>query len=147
MATTTALCTSWKGEILKAVHNMDAGGNTLKMALIKVAPAGTYGAASTNYSNITGNTDEVSGTGYTAAGMAMSNSGVSTASTTGIADFGNVSWSGASFSTTAGMMYNSSQAGKSIALWDFGGTQTVTASTFTITMPVSGAATSLIRIA
>jgi hypothetical protein len=144
MATTTAICTSWKGEILKGVHNMDAAGNTLKTALIKVAPTGTYGAASTNYSNITGNSDEVSGTGYTATGASMTNSGVGT---TGIADFGNVSWTSATFTTTAMMVYNSTQSGKAIALWDFGGTQTVTASTFTITMPTSGASTSLIRIA
>jgi hypothetical protein len=145
--TTTALCTSFKGELLKAGHNLDAAGNSLKMALIKVTPTGTYGAASTNYTNITGNSDEVSGTGYTATGAAVTNSGVSTSGTTGIADFGNVTWSTATFSATATMLYNTTASGKAIALWDFGGTQSVTASTFTITMPASGASTSLIRIA
>ena len=148
MATTTAICTSFKGEVLKATHNLDAGGNALKFALIKVAPAGTYGAGSTNYSNITGNSDEVaSGGGYTTGGAAMTNSGVSTSGTTGIADFGNLSWAAATFSTTAGMMYNTTQANRSIATWDFGGTQSVSGATFTITMPASGAGTSLIRIA
>lgn len=145
--TTTAICTSFKAEILKGTHNLHTGGNTLKMALIKVSPTGTYGAASTNYSNITGNSDEVSGTGYTATGATMTNSGVSTSGTTGIADFGNVSWSSATFSATAVMMYNSTASGAAIALWDFGGTQSVSASTFTITMPASGASTSLIRVA
>jgi hypothetical protein len=147
MATTTAICTSFKGELLGGTHNLGSGGNALKFALIKVAPAGTYGAASTNYSNITGNSDEVTGTGYTAAGAAMTNSGVTTSGTTGIADFGNLSWAAATFSTTAGMMYNTTQANKAIALWDFGGTQSVSAATFTITMPASGAGTSLLRIA
>ena len=147
MATTTAICTSFKGELLSGTHNLGSGGNSLKMALIKVSPAGTYGAASTNYSNITGNSDEVSGTGYTAGGAAMTNSGVSTSGTTGIADFANVSWTSATFSATAVMMYNTTASNKAIALWDFGGTQSVSASTFTITMPASGASTSLIRIA
>lgn len=147
MATTTAICTSFKGELMGATHNLGSGGNTFKFALIKVTPAGTYGAASTNYSNITGNSDEVSGTGYTAGGATTTNSGVSTSGTTAIADFGNVSWSSATFSTTATMMYNSSQSNKAVALWDFGGTQAVASATFTISMPASGASTSLIRIA
>lgn len=145
--TTTAICTSFKGELFGGTHNIGSGGNSLKAALIKVSPTGTYGAASTNYTNITGNSDEVSGTGYTATGAAVTNSGASTSGTTGIADFGNISWSSATFSTTAMMLYNTTSSGKSIALWDFGGTQSVSASTFTITMPASGAATSLIRIA
>lgn len=145
--TTTALCTSFKGELMKGQHNLDAAGNALKMALIKVSPTGTYGAASTAYANVTGNSDEVSGTGYTAGGAAMTNSGVSTTGTTGIADFGNVSWTSATFSATAVMMYNTTSSNKAIALWDFGGTQSVSASTFTITMPATGASTSLIRIA
>lgn len=147
MATTTALCTSWKKELMQALHNMGSGGHTLKLALIKTAPAGTYGVATTNYSNLTGNSDEVAGAGYTAGGAAMSNTGVNSAGTTGIADFGAVSWSAATFSTTAALMYNFTSGGRSIALWDFGGTQTVAAATFTINMPASGAGTSLIRIA
>lgn len=144
--TTTAICTSYKGETLGGTHNLGSGGNALKAALIKVGPAGTYGAASTNYTNITGNSDEVSGTGYTATGSAVTNSGITTSGTTALADFGNISWTGASFSTTAFMLYNTTASGKSIALWDFGGTQTVAAATFTITMPSAGASTSAIRI-
>lgn len=147
MAITTSILTSFKGELLKGGHNLDAAGDTLKMSLIKSGMAGTYGAASTNYSNITGNTDEASGTGYTAGGASMTNSGVSTTGTTAIADFGNVTWAGATISVAGCMMYNSSKSNKGIAVWDFGGTQSVSAATFTITMPASGASTSLIRIA
>lgn len=148
MAITSAILTSFKGELLKGTgHNLDAGGNALKMALIKSGMAGTYGATSTNYSNITGNTDEASGTGYTAGGAAMSNSGVSTTGTTAIADFGNVSWAAVTISVAGCMMYNSTLANRGLAVWDFGGTQSVTAVTFTITMPASGSGTSLIRIA
>lgn len=152
---TTAICSTFKSELLALTHNLAAAGDTLKMALIKVGPTGTYGAATTNAGTpgtgapTTANlgTDEVTGTGYVAGGAAMTNSGVSLSGTTGIADFANVSWAGATFSATAVLMYNSSKSNKAIAVWDFAGTQTVAAATFTIAMPGSGAATSLIRIA
>lgn len=149
MAVTTSIATSFKGELMQGTHNLDAAGNTLKMALQKVTPGRSYGAATANISTVqAATTDEVAtGSGYTTNGATVTNSGVSTSGTTGIADFGNVSWTSATFSTTAGFFYNSTQSGKMIAMWDFGGTQTVAASTFTITMPGSGASTSLIRIA
>ena len=66
MAITTALCNSFKTGILGGVHDLDT--DSIKMALIKATPAGTYGAATTNYSDVTGNSDEASGTNYTAGG-------------------------------------------------------------------------------
>src|SRR6185312_1142570 len=148
MAITTAICTSFKTGLLKKLYNLDSGGDSFKFALIKHTPTGSYGAAPTANANITGNSDEVTGTGYTAGGNATTNTGVSASGTTAIDDFGNVSWTSASFSTDGAMMYDNTVAGKdSIALWDFGGIQTVTAQTFTLSMPASGAATSLIRIA
>lgn len=149
MAVTTSIATSFKGELLKGTHNLDAGGNALKMALQKVTPGRSYDATTANISTVQAATsDEVaSGGGYTTNGNAVTNSGVSTTGTTGIADFANVSWTSATFNTTACFLYNTTQAGKMIAMWDFGGTQSVSAATFTITMPGSGAGTSLIRIA
>jgi hypothetical protein len=85
-------------------------GDAFKVALIKVSPTGTYGAASVNYSDITGNSDEVSGTGYTAGGIALTNSTPTTSGTTAFTDFADVSWTTASFSTTACMIYNTSAA-------------------------------------
>ncbi len=89
MATTTALCTSFKSEILTKTHGLTA--DTIKAALIKASPTGIYGAASTNYSNITGNSDEVSGTGYTAGGATLSGGAVTTSGTTAFADWSDVS--------------------------------------------------------
>src|SRR6185312_11839580 len=110
--TTTAMPTSFKGELPQALHNFTAStGNTFKMALIKVGPAGTYGAASTNYSNITGNSDEVSGTGYSAGGTALTNVTPTTSGTTAYTTFSpNPSWTSATFSTTACMIYNSTNS-------------------------------------
>ena len=62
MAITTAMCNSFKQELLGAVHDLDT--DTLKVALIKASPTGTYGAATTNYSDITSGSDEAVGTNY-----------------------------------------------------------------------------------
>lgn len=128
-------------------------GDVLKMALIKVGPAGTYGAASTNYSNITGNSDEVaSGGGYTTGGTTLVNVTPTVSGTTALTNFSpNPNWTSATFSATACMIYNSSQrqgtTGRSISLHDFGGTQTVTSGTFTVVMPTADASNAILRIA
>jgi len=125
--------------------------DAFKLALIKVAPTGTYGAASVNYSDITGNSDEVSGTGYTAGGVALTNSTPTTSGTTAFTDFADVSWSSASFSTTACMIYNTTQRGetvnRAISTHDFGGTQTVSSGTFTLVFPTPDASNAILRIA
>lgn len=149
MATTTAMCTSFKGELPQALHDFTAStGDAFKMALIKVAPAGTYGAASTNYSNITGNSDEVSGAGYTAGGVTLTNVTPTTSGTTAYWTFSpNPSWTSATFSTTACMIYNSTNGDRSVSTYDFGGTQTVAGGTFTVVMPTADASNAVLRIA
>lgn len=149
MAITTAMCTSYKVELMKGLHNFSAsGGDAFKMALIKVSPAGTYGAASTNYSNITGNTDEVTGTGYTAGGVALTNVDPTSSGTTAYTTFSpNPSWTSATLSTTGCMIYNSTNSDRAVSTHDFGGTQTVTAGTLTIVMPSADASNAILRIA
>lgn len=149
MATSTAMCTSFKSELMQALHNFTAStGNSFKIALIKVGPAGTYGAASTNYSNITGNSDEVTGTGYSAGGVTLTNVTPTTSGTTAYTTFSpNPSWTSATFSTTACMIYNSTNSNRSTSTHDFGGTQTVTAGTFTVVMPTADASNAILRIA
>jgi hypothetical protein len=126
-------------------------GDAFKLALIKVSPTGTYGAASVNYSDITGNSDEVSGTGYSAGGIALTNSTPTTSGTTAFTDFADVSWTSSSFSTTACMIYNTSQRGetanRAVSTHDFGGTQTVTSGTFTLVFPTPDASNAILRIA
>lgn len=126
-------------------------GDAIKLALIKVTPAGTYGAGSVNYSDITGNSDEASGSGYSAGGIALVNSTPTTSGTTAFTDFADVSWTSASFSTTACMIYNTSQRGetanRAISTHDFGGTQTVTAGTFTLVFPTPDSSNAILRIA
>lgn len=145
---TTALCTSAKVEFLSGTHNLATAGNTIKVALFKVGVAGTYSAASTNYSNMTGNSDEVaSGGGYTTAGNTLGSQAVTSSGTTAFADFADSSWTSATFSTIGCMIYNSSASNKAISVHDFGGTQTVSAGTLTLVFPAADASNAIIRIA
>jgi len=148
---TTAMPTSFKVEILTATHNFTAStGNTFKLALGKAAAslAGTYGAATTNYTNLTGNSDELAnGSGYTTAGNTLVSITPVASSTTAICDFDDTTWSSASFTTSGGIIYNSSASGKACAVLSFGGDQTVSSGDFQIQFPAAAAATAIIRIA
>lgn len=149
ISVTTAMPTSFKVELLKGLHDFTNGADVFKIALLKSAAAGTgtYGAASTNYSNITGNTDEASGTGYTAGGNTLTNVTPTADSTTAITDFADTTWSSASFTTCGAMIYNTNNLNSACAVLSFGGDQTVSSGDFQIQMPAAAAATAIIRIA
>lgn len=148
MAATTAMCTSFKSELMQALHNfLLTGGNTFKIALIKSGMAGTYGAASTNYSNITENSDEASGTGYTAGGATLTRVDPTTSGTTAYTDFADVSWSSATISSAAAMIYNTTSSNRSVSVHDFGGTITSTNGTFQVTFPTPDASNAILRLA
>jgi hypothetical protein len=127
-------------------------GDAIKLALIKVSMSGTYGAATTNYTDVTGNSDEVaSGGGYTTAGVALTNVSPTSTGTTAFIDFADPSWTSATFSTTGCIIYNNTRRGpvatRAISVHDFGGTQTVSAGTFTIIMPTPDSSSAIYRIA
>lgn len=148
MAATTAMCTSFKSELMQALHNfLLTGGNTFKLAMIKVGMAGTYGAASTNYSNITGNSDEVTGTGYSAGGGTLTRVDPTTSGTTAYTDFADLVFTTATISATAAMIYNSTSSNRAVSVHDFGGTKTSTAGDFTIVFPTPDATNAILRIA
>jgi len=148
MTITTCMVTSAKLQLLEAQHNFSAsGGDTFKLALIKASPSGTYDTTSTNYSNITDNSDEVIGTGYTAGGFTLTNVAPVVTGTTAFTSFSPAAnWTTATFTTTGCMIYNSSKSNTCVGVYDFGGLQTVTASTFTVIFPVDAAGTALIQI-
>jgi len=145
MGVTTAMCTSFKEELLEGQHDLD--GHTLKIALIKSGESGTYGAATTNYSNVTGNSDEASGTGYSATGEALGSVAITNSGTTAFVDFADVSWTSSTISASGAIIYNTNASNKAIAIISFGGTVASTAGTFSITMPAADASNALIRIA
>lgn len=146
MASTTAMCTSFKVELLKADHDFDA--DVFKIALIKASPAGTYGAATTNYSDVTGNSDEVTGTGYTVGGNTLSVSTTPTSTgTTAFIDFADTTWSSATITASAALIYNTSLSNAAVAVLDFGGNKTSTNGDFTVQFPAADASNAIIRIA
>lgn len=145
MAITTAMCSSFKQELLGGVHDLDT--NTLKLALIKASPAGTYGVATTNYSDVTGNTDEAVGTNYTTGGQALDGATISLSGTTAILDFTDEVFSNVTVAADGCIIYNVSQGNKAIAVIDFGGTVSATAGDLTIEFPTADASNAVIRIA
>jgi len=145
MAITTAMCTSFKSELLGGIHDLDT--HTLKLALIKASPSGTYGAATTNYSQVTGASDEASGSGYSAGGQNLDGAAISVSGTTAIVDFTDEVFSSATVSADGCIIYNSSASNKAICLIDFGGTKTSTNGDFTIQFPAADASNAIIRIA
>ena len=145
MAITTAMCNSFKQELLGGVHDLDT--DTIKIALIKDSPTGTYNASTTNYSNVTVNSDEATGTNYTTGGNSLASPVISLDGSTAIVDFANTTWASATVSADGCILYNASQTNKAIAVIDFGGTKTSTNGDFTIEFPTADASNAIIRIA
>ncbi len=147
---TQAMCTSFKQELLTATHNFTTTtGDVFKIALFRAAASivGTYGAATTNYSDMTGNSDETSGAGYTAGGNTLTNVTPTTSGTTAFTDFADTTWSSASITASGALIYNSSKSNKAVAVLNFGGDKTSTSGDFTIIFPTDDASNAIIRIA
>jgi len=145
MAITTAMCNSFKQELLGGVHDLDT--DTIKIALIKDTPVGTYGAATTNYSNVTVNSDEATGTNYTTGGNTLTSPVIALDGSTATVDFADTTWSSATVSADGCIIYNASQSNAAIAVIDFGGTKTSTNGDFTVEFPTADASNAIIRIA
>lgn len=146
MAITTAMCNSFKQELLGGVHDLDT--DTLKIALIKVSHSGTYGAATTNYSDVTGASDEAVGTNYTAGGQGLDSASIAldASNNTAFLDFADEVFANLTVSAVGAIIYNSSKSNKAIALFDFGGTVTSTSGDFTIVFPAAAHNTAVVRI-
>ena len=145
MAITSAICTSFKQELLVGTHNFTATtGNTFKIALY--TSSATLGAGTTAYAT-TNEITNSSGTAYTAGGATLTSVTPTTDSTTAICDFADVSFSSASFTANGALIYNDTQSDKAVAVIAFGGDKTVTSGTFTIQFPTADASNAIIRIA
>jgi hypothetical protein len=144
------------GELLTATHNFGVApiraattADTFKGALYLTSA--TINAATTAYT-VTG---EVSGTGYSAGGVAITNatapSSTNSSSTAGVAYWtpsASITYTTVTLATAFDtvLMYNSTQSNKAVAVYTFG-SQTVTAGTFTLTMPSNTTTTALLRLA
>jgi hypothetical protein len=133
-------------------------GDSFFMALIKAGMTGTYGVSNVNYSDL--GSDEVTGTGYTTSGTALTITGTIPTNQGNVAwvNFSNPSWSSATFSTAGCMIYNSSirnggtsgtnttGANRACSVHDFSGNQQVSSGTFTVLMPSASSTSAILRL-
>ena len=146
MAISQAMCTSFKQELLEGQHDFRSGGHTFKLALF--TSSATLDATTTDYSV----TNEVSGTGYSAGGGALTNVSPATSGTTAFTDFNDLTFSTATITANGAVIYNTTTGGGSgttdaVVVLAFGGDKTSTAGDFTIQFPTADASNALIRIA
>ena len=145
MAITSAVCTSFKVELLKGVHDFTATtGDTFKIALF--TSSATLGAGTTAFAT-TNEITNSSGTAYTSGGATLTSVTPTSDSTTAVCDFANVSFTSASFTANGALIYNSSESNKAVAAIAFGSDKTVTSGTFTIEFPAADATNAIIRLA
>jgi hypothetical protein len=156
MANTQSMCTSFLGELMTATHNFGVSpirgastADTFKAALYLTTA--TVNASTTVYSS----TNEVTGPGYTAGGVAVTNAtppaSTNTSATAGVGYWtpsASITYTSVTLSTAFDtvLVYNSTQSNKAVSVHTFG-SQTVTAGTFTLTMPSNTISTALIRLA
>jgi len=145
MAITSAICTSFKVELLKGVHNFTATtGDTFKIALYD--SDATLGASTTAFSTSEEITN-TSGSAYTSGGATLTSVTPVASSTTAICDFADVSFSSASFTANGALIYNSSDSNAAVCAIAFGSDKTATNGTFTIQFPTADATNAIIRLA
>jgi hypothetical protein len=138
------MCTSFKVELMRAVHNFTSGtGNTFKLALYN--NSASFTAATTAYTA----TNEVAASGtYTAGGGTLTNVTPTSSGTTAFTDFNDLSFTSATITAFGALIYNDSAAGDpTVCVLDFGGAKTSTTGTFTIVFPTADASNAIIRIA
>ena len=143
MAITSAICNSFKTEILTGTHTFTASsGNTFNIALY--TSSATLNKSTTAYTT----SNEVSGSGYTAKGNALTSVTPALSTDTAVCDFADTSFTSASFTARGCLIFNNSATGDpAVCAIDFGSDKTVTSGTFTIQFPTADASNAIIRIA
>ena len=142
MAITSAICSSFKQEVLVGTHNFTASsGNSFKLALY--TSSATLGAATTAFTT----TGQASGTNYTSGGNALTSVTPALSGTTAVCDFADLTFGTATVTARGCMIYNDTQSDKAVAIIDFGGDKTSTAGNFTVVFPSPTATGAIIRLA
>ena len=146
MAITSAICNSFKAEVLKAVHNFTASsGNSFKLALY--TSSATLNKTTTAYAS-TNEISNTSGSAYSAGGSALTSVTPVLSSDTAVCDFSDLSFTSASFTANGCLIYNDTASGDpAVCAIAFGSDKTVTSGTFTIQFPTADASNAIIRIA
>ena len=143
MSITQAMCTSFKVELLKGVHNFTtSSGNTFNIALY--TSSASLGAGTTAYTT----SNEVSGTNYTAKGQALTNVTPTSSSTTALTDFTDETFSNVTLTARGALIFNDSASGDpAVCVLDFGSDKSASSGDFTVVFPAADSSNAIIRIA
>jgi len=145
MTISSAVCNSFKQEILVGTHNFTASsGNAFKLAMY--TSSASLGAGTTAYAT-TNEISNTSGSAYSAGGKTIVSVTPVLDGTVAVCDFADISFTSASFTANGCLIYNDTQADKAVCVVAFGGDKTVSSGTFTIQFPAAAASTAIVRIA
>jgi hypothetical protein len=145
MTIASAVCNSFKQEILVGTHNFTASsGNAFKLAMY--TSSASLGAGTTAYAS-TNEITNASGSAYAAGGKTIVSVTPVLDGTVAVCDFADISFTSASFTANGCLIYNDTQADKAVCVVAFGGDKTVSSGTFTIQFPAAAASTAIVRIA
>jgi hypothetical protein len=145
MAITSAICNSFKAEVLQGLHNFTASsGNTFKLALY--TSSATLNKSTTAYSS-SNEISNTSGSAYSAGGATLTSVTPALSTDTACCDFSDVSYTSASFTANGCLIYNDTNGDRAVCAIAFGSDKTVTSGTFTIQFPTADASNAIIRIA
>jgi len=143
MAISQAMCTSFKKELMEAVHNFkNSGGSTFNLALY--TSSASLGEGTTAYTT----SNEVSGTNYTAKGASLTRVDPTTSGTTAFTDFSDLTFSNVTLTAAGALIFNDSASGDpSVCVLNFGADKSASSGDFTVVFPAAAASTAIIRIA
>lgn len=147
MAITTAMCTSFKKELLERKHDFNVtSGHTFKIALY--TSSASLDASTTDYTT----SNEVVGTGYTAGGITLTNVDPAISGTTAFVDFADATWTSASITAAGAIIYNTTTDGgtsttNAVAVLSFSGDKTSTNGDFVVQFPTADASNAILRLA
>ena len=145
MAISSAVCNTFKTEVLKAIHNFTAStGNTFNLAMY--TSSASMGASTTAYSS-TNEISNTSGSAYVAGGKALTSVTPALSTDTACCDFADISYASASFTANGCLIYNDTNSDRAVCAVAFGSDKTVTSGTFTIQFPAADASNAIVRIA
>ena len=145
MTIASAICNTFKQEILVGTHNFTASsGDTFNIALY--TSSASLGAGTTAYAT-TNEISNTSGSAYSAGGKTLTSVTPALDGSVACCDFADISFTSASFTANGCLIYNDTQADKAVCVVAFGGDKTVSSGTFTIQFPAADASNAIVRIA
>jgi hypothetical protein len=149
---TSAMTNQFRQHLMTKKYDFTNGADVFKIALFKANASivGTYVKATNNYSDMTGNSDELpNGSGYTTGGATLStNTTPIINSNVACATWGtNPSWSTATFTTRGALIYDSTVSNECTSVYDFGSDQSVSAGTLTLVLPANTAGNAILQLA